>query len=275
MILWVSYLFSPVYLGINAALLLVSGVLSPSVRGDNVDTVLRLARVLRRWHDSDPPACRRFCHKERPALETLHDALFDSPLGQIPRPSLRPKPQAPPEQPGAKVYYVRAGAYLQTGEVDKAIADCTQAIRMNPEYAEAYCRRGNAYRQGGNFYKAFADLVEAIRLKPDLAEAYYVRACTYLQTGGIPQGNRRIYNAIADLTEAIRLNPEYAEAYCRPGRCLSANRRAPQGPCRLQPGHATQPDVCQTVLQPGHGVSREKRPLPVQSAFLTRLRNSR
>ena len=28
------------------------------------------------------------------------------------------------------------------GDPDKAIADCTEAIRLKPDYAEAYCNRG-------------------------------------------------------------------------------------------------------------------------------------
>ena len=49
---------------------------------------------------------------------------------------------------------------------DKAIADFTEAIRLDPKYAEAYCNRGCAYRNKGDYDKAIADFTEAIRLNP-------------------------------------------------------------------------------------------------------------
>ena len=37
-----------------------------------------------------------------------------------------------------------AHAYLANGEHDKAIADCTEAIRLDPTYAFAHANRGAA-----------------------------------------------------------------------------------------------------------------------------------
>jgi tetratricopeptide (TPR) repeat protein len=45
----------------------------------------------------------------------------------------------------ASAHYYRGATYLRTGEHDKAIADFTQAIRLDPKYALAYCGRGEAY----------------------------------------------------------------------------------------------------------------------------------
>ena len=126
------------------------------------------------------------------------------------------------------------------GEFDKAIADCTEAIRLNPQNAEAYWGRGHvykrrasstrrlrtsqspfgsihdmpksmvggayAYAKKGEFDKAIADYNEAIRLDPKHATTYYNRGLTYGKKGDHDK-------AIADFTEAIRLNPKDAEAY--------------------------------------------------------------
>ena len=45
----------------------------------------------------------------------------------------------------AEIYIDRGIAYENKGEYDKAIADYTEAIRLDPKDAKAYCSRGWAY----------------------------------------------------------------------------------------------------------------------------------
>jgi tetratricopeptide (TPR) repeat protein len=94
----------------------------------------------------------------------------------------------------------------QEGESDKAIADYTEAIRLDPKLAMAYCNRGVAYGSKGEYDKAIADCTEAIRLDPKLDLAYELRGLAY--------GSKGEYDkAIADYTEAIRLDPKFALTY--------------------------------------------------------------
>ena len=53
---------------------------------------------------------------------------------------------------------------VKKGDYDQAIADYTQAIRIDPKYTEAYNNRGIAYRKKGNDAKANLDFAEAKRL---------------------------------------------------------------------------------------------------------------
>jgi tetratricopeptide (TPR) repeat protein len=94
----------------------------------------------------------------------------------------------------------------------KAIQDYTEAIRLNPKYAEAYYNRGFIWDERmRNVATALPDYTEAIRLNPNYAEAYYQRGHAHLNiTGNWDQ-------AIADFTQAIRINPNYAEAYHQRG----------------------------------------------------------
>ena len=60
--------------------------------------------------------------------------------------------QAPGETASDRViaYSIRGGAYQAEGDSDRAIADFTKAIEVNPRQAEAYVRRGIVYRASGD-----------------------------------------------------------------------------------------------------------------------------
>jgi tetratricopeptide (TPR) repeat protein len=91
-------------------------------------------------------------------------------------------------------------------ELDKAIADHTEAVRLAPTEAWVYINRGLAWDARREYDKAIADHTEAVRLDPRYAAAYYNRGTAWYA--------RREYDkAIADYNEVIRLDPEYAYAY--------------------------------------------------------------
>ena len=54
---------------------------------------------------------------------------------------------------------------------DQAIADYTQAIRLNPNYALAYYNRGNVYYRKGDYDRAIADYEAVLRINPNDADA--------------------------------------------------------------------------------------------------------
>ena len=61
------------------------------------------------------------------------------------------------------------------GEIETAIEDYTQAIRLNPHDAVAYSNRGLAYAELKDYRKAIEDQTQAIRLNPELGVAYFNR----------------------------------------------------------------------------------------------------
>jgi tetratricopeptide (TPR) repeat protein len=103
-----------------------------------------------------------------------------------------------------------AAAYLKSGveffekkDYDGAIADYTEAIRLNPNGATAYSNRGLAYLKKGDHDQAIADFTEAIQLKPNGVCVYYFR--------GVAYAHKKDYDrAIADFTEAVRFDPSNA-----------------------------------------------------------------
>jgi tetratricopeptide (TPR) repeat protein len=109
----------------------------------------------------------------------------------------------------AVAYHNRGFAYREKGKLDNAIADFTEAIRLDPKNDLFYLARGGTYEQkgrGSDFddvspyesSEAVRDYSEAIRLKPDRADPYYRRAHAYLCM-------RDHEKAIVDLTAGLNI----------------------------------------------------------------------
>ena len=98
-------------------------------------------------------------------------------------------------------------AYGNKGEYDKAIADYTEAIRLDPKYAKAYYNRGWAYgEQGRATTRRLPTTPRPSGSTRSMPVAYYDRGNAYAEKGEYDK-------AIADYTEAIRLDPMAADAY--------------------------------------------------------------
>ena len=69
-------------------------------------------------------------------------------------------------------YSNRGLAYHYLGQLDRAIEDYDEAIRLNPNLAETYYNRGRAYKEQGKKAEAIADFEKSIALttNPQLIE---------------------------------------------------------------------------------------------------------
>ncbi len=63
----------------------------------------------------------------------------------------------------------RGNAYQAKGDLDRAIADYDETIRLAPNIAQAFNGRANVYAAKGDLDRAFADYDQAIRLDPHSA----------------------------------------------------------------------------------------------------------
>ena len=117
--------------------------------------------------------------------------------------------------PDYTAYNDRGMAYYYKGDYDRAITDFNQAIRLNSNYVFAYNNRGLAYAEKRNYDRAIADYTQAIRLDRNYTFPYNNRGLAYY--------NKRDYNqAIADCTQAIRLDSNYVAAYINRGLAYDA-----------------------------------------------------
>ena len=97
-------------------------------------------------------------------------------------------------------------AWNERQESDKAIEDCSQAIRLNPNDATAFSNRGVAYQLKGQYDRAIEDFDQPIRLNRNSANAFNNRGVAYQRKG---QYDR----SIEDFDQAIRIDPDYAMAF--------------------------------------------------------------
>jgi tetratricopeptide (TPR) repeat protein len=132
-------------------------------------------------------------------------------------------------------YIERGIQFASNNEWDMAIADFTEAIKLDNNSAEAYLLRGRALyastsyvtsvgKNFGNvittitqgwansdkrkvlYDKAIDDFTQAIKLDPHSSQAYRERGVAYSDSGDHNRG-------LTDLNQAILLDPNYAMAY--------------------------------------------------------------
>lgn len=124
----------------------------------------------------------------------------------------------------ATILYPSATAYSWSGvlrcelkQYDQAIADLSEAIRLEPKWAGNYWWRAFAWWEKERFDLAIADISRAIELDPKNAGNFALRSRCHLDSGSVDP-------AIADASEAIRLDPKDAGNYCLRGECYQAKK---------------------------------------------------
>ena len=105
-----------------------------------------------------------------------------------------------------RIYYNRGNAYYKMRDLERALADFNEALKIAPKLYFALMSRGNVYSQKQRFDEAIADYDRAIALKPDQFLIYFNRGIAFGRRGDFVK-------ALLDFDEAIRLNPQDALSY--------------------------------------------------------------
>ncbi|MGB2752504.1 MAG: tetratricopeptide repeat protein [Pyrinomonadaceae bacterium] len=107
------------------------------------------------------------------------------------------------------VYQQRASAFTARGDFEKAVADLSKIIELDPNNVEGYKLRAAAYSSVsgvGGIDMAIRDLTSAIDLEPKDADTLQQRGALFLR-------KKDIDRAVADISKAISIDPNNGDAY--------------------------------------------------------------
>ena len=121
-----------------------------------------------------------------------------------------PPPEKVVTAPKADDFFIQGVDKQNKGDNQGAIIAYNEAIRLNPNLAEAYNNRGIVRDELGDKPGAIDDYNLAIKFNPNLAQAYNNRGVVRKELGDKP-------GAIDDFNQAIKINPNDADAYYNRG----------------------------------------------------------
>jgi tetratricopeptide (TPR) repeat protein len=135
-------------------------------------------------------------------------------------------------------YFVRKGlgiALATKGQIDEAIRQFQEVIRLKPDDTEAHYNLGIALARKGQTEEAIRQFQEAIRLKPDYTKAHYNLGDALARKGQTDE-------AIRQFQEAIRLKPDDAEAHNNLGTALARKGQTEEAIRQYQEAIGLKPD---------------------------------
>ncbi|HEV3443522.1 MAG TPA: tetratricopeptide repeat protein [Gemmataceae bacterium] len=117
-------------------------------------------------------------------------------------------------------YFFRGDSYGALKQCDNAIADYTEVIRLNPDFVGAYVRRSGAHGMKKEYNLAIVDCNRAIEIADRQGPGRAVERTLALNRRAETYAAARDFTrAIADYSELIRLNPQDADRYSNRGAC--------------------------------------------------------
>lgn len=94
----------------------------------------------------------------------------------------------------------RGHYYRQNNQIDKAIADYNEALKINPNYHLSLNNRGKIYFDRGQLDLAMADFNKSLLVAPDFVNALSNRGAAYAAKGNFDA-------ALVDLNKALEIEP--------------------------------------------------------------------
>lgn len=114
----------------------------------------------------------------------------------------------------AKLHTNRGVELKQKGDLDAALKDYDEAIRLNPADHFAFNNRANVRRDKGDIAGAIGDYSEAVRLEPAYAAAYTSRGLVHERAGDLDKARASFNAALAAPADKFR-NSRDAQAIAR------------------------------------------------------------
>ncbi len=138
-------------------------------------------------------------------------------------------------------------ALKDQGQLAEAVAQYQEAFRLKPDYAEAHLNLGNALREQGQLAEAVAQYQEALRLNPDYAMAHN-------NLGNVLRDQGQLAEAVSEYQEALRLKPDFAEAHNNLGNALWDQGQLTEAVAQYQEALRLKPDYAEAHLNLGYAL---------------------
>jgi len=116
-----------------------------------------------------------------------------------------------PRRDLAQAYFVRGAEWVNQGNHDRAIADFSMALELEPKLPGAHLNRALSWSEKGDSERAIADYTAALQLSPKDVRAHMGRAVEWTVKGDYKR-------AVADYEDIIRLEPQGMAGYFGRGR---------------------------------------------------------
>jgi tetratricopeptide (TPR) repeat protein len=110
-------------------------------------------------------------------------------------------------------------AYHVQGEIGLAIEEYREALRINPDYADAYSNLGAAYYAQGEVDLAIKSWEDALRIDPSLAQTHHNLGVAYKAQGMLAL-------AVNELEKALRIDPNDADTHFSLGESYQIQGKA-------------------------------------------------
>ncbi len=107
----------------------------------------------------------------------------------------------------AKLHNNRGVEYKQRGDLDAALKDYDEALKLNPGDFFAFNNRANIRRDKGDIPGAIADYTEAVRLEPAYAAAFVNRGLVQERTGDLDNAKESFNAALSAPAAKFRNSP--------------------------------------------------------------------
>ena len=144
------------------------------------------------------------------AMARLRERFLSKPLTVILHPlppgapnkaaQLEQKPAPRVEQLQAEEFFERGFLQYCRGSLESAIADYTEAIRLNPDFAEAYYQRGLAYGIRRHLESTRRDFQRSLELVSDGPKARIIRGWLHLM-------DKDLQKAFIEANKSLKQNP--------------------------------------------------------------------
>jgi tetratricopeptide (TPR) repeat protein len=119
-------------------------------------------------------------------------------------------------QRAPEVLTSRCNAYRIIGEFDKALTDCSEAIRLDNNFSDAYMSLTLIYLDQNNISEARKIINDLVRVAPEHAATHFILSRVQLLEGNVS-------GALESLSKAIELDPNQPQLFWERGFLYYSN----------------------------------------------------